>query len=233
MADDIFEEPHMRAGPSRSSPPEPRRVITTDPLEELAQHSVWDEPGAATALAGPPPADAVSYGTWLERAGEEARPWQTWFMVAAAVTCTVPMALIGAFSQPPMALPPVTVVSVVFVMPVLLECLKVGALAMALERRPNLFGETSLMVGAVACGLTYGLIEGAVHGALFSGAPPMGLVALAVHALSSGLFGVGLVRVWRTSQVERDRPRLRHAAAWCAAGVTVQIMFRLVALFVG
>lgn len=233
MADDIFDEPHMRAGPLSPAAPEPPlgRSISSDPLEELAHHSVWDEPGAATALTGPPPSDAVSYGTWLERTTREARPWQAWLLGGAAVACSAPLALFGALSMPPIRPPLITMFSVVFVAPLVVECLKVGALAMALERRPNLLGPTSLMVASVTSGAVFGLVQGAVYGALFSAPGAWSVLALAVHMLCGGLTGAGLVAVWRRAHEERTRPKLQHAASWLAASVAVHVLLRLASMF--
>lgn len=183
--------------------------------EDAAEHSVWDEPHLRGA-ASPPPG-AVTYAAWYQAQLARTSVFRSWLVVLGLALVGGPFAVLSVFFSAD-AGTAAGLLAVVFVGPIMEELLKIGATAIALERRPYLFRSgVQLAFAAAVSGLGFAVIENLLYLNLYIEEPSSEIVVwrwtvcTALHTGCTLISALGLARVLSHSRRTLSRPAIFDA----------------------
>ena len=177
-----------------------RRKLDPD---RQALHGVWDEPALSAEISGQRPADAITYGAWLDQGRARTGPLQSWGAVLVLALLAGPWAVLGAFYGSGRTA--FSIVAIVVVAPVVEETMKIALASVTLEKRPFLFtSPVQILICGLAGGLVFGIVENLLYLNVYISDPGSGIVAwrwsvcTALHAGCSLIASIGLVRIWKS-----------------------------------
>ena len=243
----VFDEPHLRPHTSWRADEREAHVaqrlrldrLSCDPEDELAEHSVWDEPTQplATASGHAPPADALTYGRWMVARRATSPAWQSWFVTACVALVAGPFAVLGALMGQAPAELSIGLMAYIFAAPLVEEILKMSGASIVLERRPFLFRHPAqLLLCTGLSGLIFACIENVLYLRLYVESPSASLifwrwtVCVALHTCCSLIAGMGLVRVWREAWAQERRPDISRGAPFFTAAIALHGLYNLSAV---
>ena len=197
---------------------------------EQVRHSVWDEPGISPELAGPVPADALTYGNWLEQRRAETSTAASWGITLGLALLAGPWAVVGAVlgsGQTPFSL-----MALVLFGPVAEELMKIAAGLYVVERKPFLFtSPVQIITCALAGGLVFASIENILYLHVYVRDVPAWLprwrwtVCVGLHVGCSAIAGLGVLRVWRDSWARHAPARISLAFPYLITAVAVHGLY--------
>jgi hypothetical protein len=193
---------------------------------ERIEQSVWDEPTYSSILAGPRPADAQTYDTWLERGRARWSLPRSWGMVILLSLVAGPWAVLGALAS---ALEwSLGWLSIAVLGPTVEEVMKLAAAAYIVERRPYIFrSPAQILLCAGLAGLVFAAIENVMYLHVYIDQPSAALAAwrwsvcVALHVGCSLIAGVGLARVWQRVWTTRRPADLGVGTGWLIAAIII------------
>ncbi len=238
----VFSEPHLvrdhfvadeNDTAEQPIPDEASRQIEDDQIE----HGIWDEPALSVKLAGPIPADALTYDQWLSknvaRTTREAT-WRNTFLLSLAAG---PWAVAGAFAAQLAHGSGSQVILACVVAPVSEEIMKVAASLWVVEKRPFLFSsKLQILVVSAISGLTFAAIENVMYLHVGLSAPTYELAELrwtvctALHVACSLIAGLGLTKIWSHTMVTQSRPEVSRATPYFLMAMTVHGIYNFGAM---
>ena len=229
----VRDEPHLCGKRFEPDPSETRAAHTlrrerarrgaTD--DQRIEHTVWDEPGLSSELAGPVPEGVLKYRDWLLKRRDEVSSFRSWATTIGLALVAGPWALLGGlwgWRQTGLG-----VVAAVVFAPVVEEMMKVAAALYVVEKRPFLFrGPVQIIVCVLAVAFTFAAVENLLYVGLYGLASPSLVrwrwtVCVAMHMAASCIAGLGLVRVWQDVWERRDRARLRLAFPYLLGAIAL------------
>jgi hypothetical protein len=199
--------------------------------DEWAEHSIWDEPGTSSQLAG---GHAVDRTTWFgeyQRRVRETSGSKTWLVTLIAAFFSGPVALGGVWLSGGLS-DHWAVDSLMS--PAIQELLKVAITLWIVERRPWLLEHPiQIWLCGLAAGLWYGGVEFLfarwVANALPLPTPALFLdiLALLVQVACSLCAVTGCVAIRHTMLEEQRPPRVEVATAWISTAVLIHSLFNV------
>jgi len=137
----IEHEPHLRRGGFQPDPSEIKAeqiVGSKSPtVDDLVEHSVWDEPGLSPQQRAAKPVGALTYADWLQHRRDETPIEKTWTTTIIVALVAGPLAILGALINSnnggAFGIAMLTVVG-----PLSEEVMKTAALVWVVEKRPFL-----------------------------------------------------------------------------------------------
>ncbi len=254
----IAHEPHLHAGAHEVDPAEAKaqRLLGHETaqanIDEVVQHTVWDEPTLSAALAGPARGPRLTYAQWLDWRIATTPIARTWYVTLAIVLAAGPWGVLGALFEN-MAAGTWGLIAVVIIAPVVEETMKVAIALWVIEKRPYLFRRPlQILLCALAGGLAFAFIENVMYLhvtipasvkaekkelAEAKGIQPAAKTApidlatwrwticTGLHATCSFLAGLGLVRMWSQAIHHRTRPKIAHAAPMIITAMIVHGLY--------
>lgn len=201
---------------------------------ELPAHSaVADEPALAGVevdrLAAP------GYAEIYRARRAQVTPMRRWWAVAAAMIVAGPMSvvgtLIGSFTTASWA---AVVLAVVVFGPIIEELLKAsGALYLA-EQRPWLVPSApTLVLVTVGAALVFATIENLLYLYIYIDEPDRFItvwrwtVATSLHAVASGIAGIGVAKMWSRTHRTGEQPNMRVARPWLVGAAVLHGTYNL------
>ena len=219
------EAEEMAAAPLRSS----------DDVE--VEHTVWDEPGLSSNLAGPAPKEAITFDRWLKKKIAETPEGSTWLIAVCIGVLSGILALPGTmflgfqFGNNP--------VSAFVFEPLAEEIVKLGLAIWIVEKRPYLFKfAIQIVIACVCSGCVFSVIESLVNSQLKTRNAPwlasgqLLVFRMTLHVVSSLLASFGLIRVWRHCIETATKPQLSRGGAFIVMAVAIHVIFNFVLLAV-
>jgi hypothetical protein len=192
--------------------------------EDQLEHGVWDEPALSPKLAGPRPADALTYDRWLANGIARTSREQTWRNTLLIAVCSGPWAILGALFSQMGAVNKVLLVCLIA--PLTEEVMKAAASLWVVEKRPFMFSSTSqILLCAAISGLCFAAIENVLYLHVGFRAAPPGMaiwrwtICTALHTVCALIAGYGLNRVWRQTMSTQTRPQISLATPFIVAAV--------------
>jgi RsiW-degrading membrane proteinase PrsW (M82 family) len=165
----IEYEPHLHAGAHEVDPAEAeaQRLLAHETaqatIDEVVQHTVWDEPTLSDALAGPARGPRLTYAQWLDWRIATTSVARTWYVTLAIVLAAGPWGVLGALFEN-MAAGTWGLIAVVVIAPVVEETMKVAIALWVIEKRPYLFRRPlQILLCALAGGLAFAFIENVMY----------------------------------------------------------------------
>lgn len=230
----IEHEPHLQPGghEADSTEAEAERLLAAEAgragPDEVAEHTVWDEPALSAELTGPDRGGRLTYGDWLQWRMATTSATRTWVVTLLVVLAAGPWGLLGAlfgggglWDVGAWGLVVVTIIG-----PVTEEITKISAALWVVEKRPYLFRTpVQILFCALAGGLAFAFIENLMYLHVYVPDATSRLalwrwtVCVGMHAVCSSLSGVGLVRMWSAAVGRRARPEIARAAPWIIAAI--------------
>lgn len=241
--DPSFEhEPHLRSGGFRPDPSEQHAGRNLDweaedqTEDDRVDHSVWDEPGLSTELAGKPPPEALTYASWLDSKVARMTPETSWLATLLIALAAGPWAILTAFwggSQHSVA----SVVNLTLIGPLLEELGKIGVALFFVERRPYLFcSRLQLAFCALAGGFVFAAIENLLYLAVYIQQPTLELVywrwtvCIALHMGCALVASLGLMRIWVRTMTDRTKPQLALGLPYLLTAMVIHGVYNGLAL---
>jgi len=238
----VFDEPHLLAGhvPDPSEAKAERAIARDRASDDRVQHSVWDEPGIASELAGGPADDAETYAGWLERGRRATSAGRSWAVTLGLMLAAGPWAVLGAIYGSGVSLS--SIIAIVLAAPIVEEVMKSAATLTVLERRPYLFqSPVQILLCCAGAGLAFATLENLLYIYVYipggTGAPATpGIqawrwtVCTALHTGCATVTGMGLVRIWRDVWERRARPRLTLGSHYLTTAIAIHAVYNSLAL---
>jgi hypothetical protein len=250
----IFSEPHLRPAPPRNpagpilpyaGPHTPRgeldpnQDVVYEPVtaarEARVEHSVWDEPGLSSELAGAPGEDQLTYARWLASRKPRWTWSRSWGLTLLLALAAGPWAVFGALWTRGDSI--FGAFLLVFFGPVTEELLKIGAILLVVEKAPFAFRAGSqIVLCALAGGLAFAAIENLMYLFVYVPNPSVALVlwrwtvCVALHAGCSLIAGLGVLRVWRDVWARQGAPQLSLAYSYLVTAAVVHGVYNALAL---
>ena len=236
----IEHEPHLQSTLHEVDPTEAmaERLLASEAtradIDEVVQHTVWDEPTLSGELVGPADGPRLTYAEWLDWRIATTSNERTWLVTLAIVLASGPWGVFGALFKSATA-GAWGLIAVTVIAPVVEETMKVAIALWVIEKRPYLFRRPiQILLCALAGGLAFAFIENLIYlnvtipGNMETQGPEQAqsvstavstdlarwrwTVCTGLHATCSFLAGLGLVRMWSRAITLRTRPKIAHAA---------------------
>lgn len=232
----IEHEPHLRGG---GFVPDPTESVARQNIDDAhdrqneddrVDHSVWDEPGLSSDLAGQPPIDGLTYAGWLEKRINETDVAYSWGMVLLMALAAGPWAFLGAFATPITSDGQTAfgVLMITVIGPVSEEMMKVAMALWVVERRPFLFqSRLQIAVCVLAAAFFFSAVENVLYLKVYISDPSELLIrwrwtiCVALHMGCSLIAGLGLMRIWQSTMETRTRPVLASGAAYMVTAMVI------------
>jgi len=203
--------------------------------QELAEHSVWDEPSVSRQLHPGPGPEALTWFRFYLESVSRTPAYGTWLVTAGLVLLSGPLAVLGVLFT---GFVGDALLMVVFFGPTIEELLKIALPLWVVEKRPWLFssGWQILLCGAGA-GFTFAAIENGIYLTVYIPDPSPALVAwrwsvgVALHVGCSMIASVGLVGVRRGMLQRGNPPQLYDGGRWIIAAIVIHGIYNLLAIF--
>jgi len=237
----VHREPHLRGEGFRPDPSEAKasagRARRRPPTEEeLADQSVYDEPGFSPALAGPVPQDRPTYRRWLEHGRARVSAGRSWALTLALALAAGPLAILGGFRGSDGTA--FGVLALVVFGPVTEEIMKVAAALYAVEKRPFFFRSSAqILLTVVAGAVTFAMVENALYLNVYMPEPSPAMVAwrwtvcVTLHVGCTTIAGLGLMRIWRDVWARMARPRLALGSPYLLTAIAIHGAYNALVLF--
>jgi hypothetical protein len=194
--------------------------------EELARHSVWDEPALAAA-GTKAPENAFSRKRYYEKRITETGPLLSWGVTIGLMLAGGLFAVIGAVFATPSA-GAAGILTFVLAAPIAEEMLKIGGPLMVLETRPWLFRSPAQILLAVLAGAAgFAIIENLLYLRLYIEDPSDAIwwwrwtVCTAMHTGASATAAMGLIRQWRQMRRHDGRIRLKAVSPYIILAIAM------------
>ena len=165
----IEEEPHLRSVVHEVDPTEAKaeRLLageaTRANIDDVVQHTVWDEPALSAALVGPADGPRLTYAEWLDWRIATTPVARTWLVTLAIVLAAGPWGVLGALFES-MTAGAWGLIAVTVIAPVVEETMKVAIALWVIEKRPYLFRmPVQILLCALAGGLAFAFIENLMY----------------------------------------------------------------------
>jgi len=238
----VHEEPHRQGDRFRPDPSEARaqealRRSRSDNSSEddLFEHSVWDEPGLSSELAGEAQAGQITYKTWLERRRRQIGPAKSWAITLAIALLAGPWALVGALWGSGRTA--WGALSLIVFAPVVEETMKTAAALVVIEKRPFFFRSTAQIVICMLAGaLVFACVENLLYLKVYIRNPSPVMthwrwtVCVALHMGCTCIAGLGVIRIWRDVWQRRGRPRLHLGFPYAVTAIVLHGAYNAFAL---
>ncbi|HEY3394535.1 MAG TPA: PrsW family glutamic-type intramembrane protease [Lacipirellulaceae bacterium] len=221
----IENEPHLQ---DRAFIADPTEAPSTQRIEreqqhasidDVVEHTVWDEPTFSSELGGRPVEDQLTYARWLTQKQAETSHLKSWSTTLLVVLVAGPWGVLGALTGAGGS--GFRLVLIVIIGPVTEEIMKVAAALWVIEKRPYLFKSLwQILLCAAAGGAAFAFIENLMY--LYVYLPEHSAkmaawrwtVCVGLHMNCSFVAGVGLARIWDNAVRERQRPQLWLGLPW-------------------
>jgi hypothetical protein len=222
---DIRNEPQYLAeyyelDPSEQRAQRPER--TTDQVERV-EHTVWDEPTIASELSGQLEPD-ITYASWLSQNIAQTSWFDSWAVTVLVACAAGPWGVLGAFAGANAT--GFALLAMCVFGPIAEEVSKVAAAMWIVEKRPYCYLSGAQILFCAACGgLAFASIENLIYMYVYVPDHSREFVAfrwtvcVALHMSCSTMAGLGLVKVWRESITNLQKPRLELAYSWMATAM--------------
>ena len=189
----------------------------------------------------PEPDRSHAYAAWLDRGIADTEPATRFGAFLLAAVVGGPFAIAVAFVQNTQAVMAIGIMALVVVAPVIEEVLKVGILAMLIERRPYLFANAlHIRMAAWTSAAIFASLENFYYLELAPGMQHYTvtdtlvqwrwIACFSMHVIATGIVAEGLVRIWERAITELRPPRLEKVLPWLIAAAVLHGAFNGVAL---
>jgi len=232
----IENEPHMQGGVFRPDPSEAdaqRRIAAAADAQtddDRVEHSVWEEPGVSHELAGRPSGEDLTYAGWLTRRMAETSTLHSWAVTLAVAASAGVCGIGGAFLGGGASLSGVVLLTVIG--PLTEEVMKIAVAFWVVEKRPFLFKSgVQIILCAMAGGVAFAVLENLIYLNLYIPDPSEAIVrwrwtvCVVLHTGCSTLAGVGLMRIWSGTIVQKARPQFSLGAPLLVTAVVVHALY--------
>ncbi|MEC8556051.1 MAG: PrsW family glutamic-type intramembrane protease [Planctomycetota bacterium] len=210
----VFEEPWMQPRDSLRPDLMDQPVVSSPSDQDLAEMSVWDEPGRSKDLSGDTPENAVTWIRWYQEQVRRTTLEFTWAVTAAVAVLSGLAAVLGALFMTPNVF-----FAAVFAAPVTEEILKIALAIWVVEKRPWWFSSSSqILICGLAAGLAFAALENLLYLTVYIPDPSANIIlwrwtiCIGLHTGCSFIAALGVARVWNTFQAEQRRPQLSDGA---------------------
>ncbi|XZE19185.1 PrsW family glutamic-type intramembrane protease [Pirellulaceae bacterium SH449] len=199
--------------------------------QELAEHSVWDEPTVSGLSHSGPDERAVTWFRYYLKQVSQTSVATTWLVTAACVFLSGPAAIFGAFFG---SAGGQLLVMVVLFGPTVEEILKIGLALWIVEKRPWLFAyRVQIYLCGVGGGLLFAAIENWIYLNVYIPQASPGLVVwrwtvcVALHTVCSTIAAYGLIRMRHGMLFRQSPPRISDGGLWIATAITLHAIYNL------
>lgn len=199
--------------------------------DELAEHSIWDEPGTSSQLAGGHPVDRTTWFSEYQRRVRETSGSKTWLVTLLAAFLSGPVAFGGVWLSGGLS-DHWAIDSLMS--PAIEELLKVAITLWIVERKPWLLKHPiQIWLCGLAAGLWYGGVEflfgrWVAHALqLPTSALLLDILALLVQVACSLCAVTGCVAIHHTMLEEQRPPRVEVATTWISTAVLIHSLFNV------
>lgn len=216
------------------APPEP--LDNTMGEEELARHSIFNEPhvlsdiDAATLM---PREQQVSYANWLRAKMAATSSDKTWAVTLFCLLFGGIWAVLAAMVNNSLVGGSILIIAVIFA-PVIEEVMKVALAAWIVETRPYLFkSKLQIRIAIIASGATFGILENIYYVTLILpkvNAPESmytfrWIVCTSLHIITTIITSIGIARSWSDATTNLREPSLDRAYPWLLAGIILHGLY--------
>jgi len=219
----IQREPHLRKGEFKSDPSEVKadRILDKSSAKDYSEdaqveRTVWDEPALSMELIGERPAGELTYKDWLLLRRKEISFSKTMVVTIGIAVTAGPVAIFGAFYGSGQTV--LSILAITVFAPIVEEIMKVALAFYVVEKKPFYFRSSGqILLCALAGGLVFAAIENVIYLNIYIEKPLYRLVAwrwticVALHMGCSLIAGSGLVRIWRRTWRNLERPQIALA----------------------
>lgn len=229
----IEHEPHLSGKSFEIDPSERhahkiiRKSVDRESLDDLVDHTVWDEPGLAHDLAGSAPDEALTYSSWLAYRCDQTGVAKTWFVTVLVSLMAGPIAVLTAFAKGA-AIGESQLVMLTVFGPLIEEIGKVAILLWVIEKRPFFYySRQQIGLCALAAGFCFSVIENLLYLNIYIPNPTPEIifwrwtVCVGLHCGCSTIAGIGLQNVWTDTMHHRKRPQLLTAAPYILTAIVI------------
>ena len=227
----VFEEPWMQSQESLRPDPTDQPVISTTSEQDLAEMSVWDEPGRSRDLSGATPDDAVTWIRWYREQVSRTTVEFTWAVTAVVAVLSGLAAVLGALFVTPNVF-----FAAVFAAPVTEEILKIALAIWVVEKRPWWFSSNfQILICGLAAGLAFAALENLLYLTVYIPDPSASIIlwrwtiCVGLHTGCSFIAALGVARVWNAFQAEQRRPQLSDGAFYLVLAMVLHGCYNLFA----
>jgi hypothetical protein len=233
----VFDEPHFLNVPQSPDPSEERAArVRPDNEDQLAEHSVWDEPALSPELAPAGAPSGLSYQSWLEHKWATASSARAWAFTLLAAALGGPFAVLAVLLRAPDT--SFMLVAVTLLGPLAEEIAKVALPLYAVEARPFWFlSPLQIMMAGLLSAFCFSAIENVLYLRVYVPNPERELViwrwtvCVVLHVGCTLVASLGLMRVWRQVFFTKQRPNLRLGAPFLVAAVVIHGLYNAGTLF--
>ena len=225
-------DPTFRCGPCSAST---GRQGPLGDLEELAENSVWDEPGTSVLLSGPADTAAVTWFGFHQQMVAQTAASRSWLVTLAVALVAGPAAILGTFWAGAGGF--VGAVMMVVMGPTIEEIFKIALPLWIVEKRPWLFRSgLQVMLCAAWGGFVFAVVENLLYLNVYIPDPSPQLilwrwtVCVALHTGCSLVAAVGLLEIRRQMLRQARRPQLSDGAAWLVAAICIHGLYNAAAI---
>lgn len=239
----IEHEPHLKPGGFAADPGEAkaRRIVdagrSAQTENDRVEHTVWDEPGLSSELAGEVPAGSLTYAAWLEKRIQGTTFGHSWRMALLIAAAAGPWALFGALTRGGQSFFGILILTIFA--PAVEEMMKVAAPLWVIEKRPYLFrSRVQIALCVLASGCVFAAIENVLYLNVYIAEPSDILVrwrwtaGMALHMGCSFVAGLGLMRIWSRTIRDRTMPMLSLGAPYMVIAMVIHGTYNAFALVV-
>jgi len=240
----VFDEPHMNGDNfvlDRSEAVVSEKQKKRKPLsvEQLVEHTVWDEPGISEELSGKIPDSALTYRRWFKAGIQKTSSARSWLITFLLTLASGPWAVLGVFVLAFQGMSGFGGVAVVIFGPVTEEVLKVISALIVIEKRPFFFKSArQIFICCVFSGLVFAFIENLLYLHLYISNPTPQLVlwrwsvCVLLHSGCTAVSSIGLIAMWSKSVSEFTKPRILDMLPYLVLAAVIHGVYNNIALFI-
>ena len=233
----IDAEPWLKSTLFSSDPSESANLHRQPNLpteEDLAEHSVWDEPSTLASKTGEFDASQITWFRYFLRQQAQTSTQKTWLVTLAIVLLSGPLAILGAIVNWAGGS---ALLAYVVMGPTIEEIFKIALPLWIIEKQPWLFSTwAQVLICAMGAGLVFAAIENLIYLNVYLWNPSDRLVfwrwtiCVLLHTGCSMIAAIGLIKV-RHKMLEREtRPHLIDGANWIIAAIVIHGVYNLGAI---
>lgn len=235
----VFDEPHLTGEKFSNDPTESKaqRELESEKqtLEQQVDQSVWDEPGISPTLSGEIPQDEITYQKWLRLKEVSTSTGKTWLFAILFAFIAGPWALLGSIWGSGQSF--FSAMLVIFFGPAVEEMMKIGTALLVVEKKPYLFKSPfQILICVLAGAVCFSVVENLLYLNIYIKDPSNSIIAwrwsvcVALHTGCSFFASLGLLKIWKTTQKHKTRPKVSLAFPYIVTAVIIHGSYNFLAL---
>jgi len=238
----VADEPHLQNGFILTDESEEKAEKTLskrkESLDQIVEHTVWDEPALSGELIEEIPDSALTYEKWLNENIKKTSSGKSWLICFLLTLAAGPWAIVGAFMLAFQGHGGYGATAVVIFGPVIEEMLKISSPLVIIEKKPYLFKSArQIFICCLFSGILFACIENLLYLFIYVSNPKPLLIlwrwtaCVFLHSGCTAISSIGLIRIWSNTVENHARPRLPLMAKYVIAACIIHGVYNLMAIF--